>query len=450
MQGKFSTADELMDHLKKQIISHSRGEEIEEYYQNDVNHSNGTSLNEINLGAFSGHAHLNNNLWNVSANRPITSHRKVTGKFIVSTKRLIRKILKWYVGDTFDHQSAFNVSVTKSFNELNNILIVMTSKLNEQELKINQLESKIDEQKTINSELDIKINKKQVMISSYDSKISELNNKVFELAINYRSIQYRYNEILEKIESGNNSSYYENSEKLAIKKESLLQSEQIFDYVSFENQFRGSREDIKNRQKAYLPYFENKENVLDIGCGRGEFLELLLENGITSHGIDLNTDMVEISKRHGLSVEKADAIGYLKNLEDDSLGGIFLGQVIEHMPFEIIIELVSLAFNKLKTDSYLIMETPNPETLAIFNRFFYVDPTHVKPVHPLTAKFIVESRGFTDVNILYSGPVEEELRIPKLFSESINVENVNEINESIDRLNDLLYGNQDYAIIARK
>ncbi|MNP55113.1 hypothetical protein D3C76_1497280 [compost metagenome] len=151
-----------------------------------------------------------------------------------------------------------------------------------------------------------------------------------------------------------------------------------------------------------------------------------------------------------MPVVKQDAINYLEKQEDNSIGGIFLGQVIEHIPFDSIIKLVELAWNKLMPGCYLIMETPNPQTLAIFNRSFYMDPTHVKPVHPLTVQFLTESVGFRESKIIYSGRVEKESALPHVQASLDSIQNIEEINNSIDRLNDLLFGDQDYALIARK
>jgi hypothetical protein len=167
-------------------------------------------------------------------------------------------------------------------------------------------------------------------------------------------------------------------------------------------------------------------------------------------GIDLNEEMVEFCQDRGLPVKYDDAINYLSSVENNHLGGLFLGQVIEHMEFDQITLLVELAYKKLKPGSYLIMETPNPLSLAIYYQFFYVDPTHVKPVHPWTIQYMAESVGFTKTEISYSSPVESHMRLPNLVPFDNSINNVDEFNQGIDRVNNLLFGDQDYALIARK
>jgi 2-polyprenyl-3-methyl-5-hydroxy-6-metoxy-1,4-benzoquinol methylase len=450
----FKTAEELMDHLKKQIIQFSNDLTIdEEFFENSFNSSD--KKDGVDLSRVMYEREGNNLLWNVSAEMPITSHRKnIIGKIIVFGKKVLRKLLRWYVSKTFESQSTFNGSVTRSINELTNVLASINEinkglerTLKAQGVSLEQLQIMLEEQK-LNTE--IGIDQQQVMISQLeiekDDMVAENNKMAVELAILLkRTINYKNIESI--------SMEYPNSKEISEKNmENTLQfsTESKFDYLSFENKFRGSLAEIKNRQTVYVPYFFNQENVLDIGCGRGEFIELLQENNITISGIDLNDEMVEFCQAKGLPVSKQDAIQYLVQAQDNSLGGLFLGQVIEHMHFEQIVNLVELAFQKLKKGSYLIMETPNPLTLAILYRTFYVDPTHVKPIHPLTIQYVVEMAGFTEIELKYSSRVEENWFIPQLSLETDKPNNLIQFNQSLNYVNDLLYGNLDYAIIARK
>lgn len=218
------------------------------------------------------------------------------------------------------------------------------------------------------------------------------------------------------------------------------------DYFDFENSFRGSREHIKKIQKIYLPYFSGKRKVVDLGCGRGEFVELLLENQVGVFGIDMYQPYVEYCKMLSLPVEQGDAICYLKNQRN--LDGIFVGQVVEHLEIEQIIELCQVAYEKLEKGCYLIMETPNPTSLAIYTEAFYEDPSHNKPVHPRTLKYLAEKAGFSEVEILYTESSRMPYSIPAL-DESIG-KNVSQFNQAMRRVSALLYGSQDYALIAKK
>ncbi len=167
-----------------------------------------------------------------------------------------------------------------------------------------------------------------------------------------------------------------------------------FDYAGFADRFRGTEDDIKERQRVYVPYFEGRENILDLGCGRGEFLELLRESGITARGLDVDLDMILLTRDKGLDVVREDAFTYLETLPDGSVGGIFAAQIIEHLEPRRIIELVKLCYRKLAVGAPLLLETPNPSCLLVFADSFYKDPTHVQPLHADMMHFIFESIGF--------------------------------------------------------
>ena len=220
-----------------------------------------------------------------------------------------------------------------------------------------------------------------------------------------------------------------------------------FDYSGFEERFRGSEEEIKERQRIYVSYFEGRDDVVDIGCGRGEFLELMRESGIRARGVDLDLDMILLCREKGLDVSADDAFVYLGALPDHSLGGIFAAQVIEHLHPLRVIELVNLCHRKLGPGGVLILETPNPKCLMVFADTFYKDPSHVQPAHPDTMQFLFEALNFHQVELRFLGPVDPFMRIPLLQVPGADLER---FNEGIDRLNTLLFGFQEYAVIGRK
>lgn len=182
-------------------------------------------------------------------------------------------------------------------------------------------------------------------------------------------------------------------------------STQPFDYFMFEHSNRGSIADIKHRQSKYLNLFLGRQNVLDLGCGRGEFLDLLSENGVPATGVDNNLDMVDFCLERGLRVIHADMFEYLESLPDASLDGIFSAQVVEHISPEQIIKLTQLCGRKLMPQAVLVVETVNtncPEALSNF----YLDPTHVRPVPAKMLQFIYEQGPFKFQNWMFSAPVE--------------------------------------------
>ncbi|MFN4258884.1 MAG: class I SAM-dependent methyltransferase [Gemmataceae bacterium] len=176
------------------------------------------------------------------------------------------------------------------------------------------------------------------------------------------------------------------------------------DYVMFTNQYRGSRELIRRRQQVYLPYFLEQGPVLDIGCGRGEFLEMLTEARIPVVGIDCNPEMIAYCQEKGFPAVRAEALEYLNQITDSSLGGIFLAQVVEHMPAEDVFHLMGRCWSKLRPGGVLVIETVNPTCPAAYGNF-HLDPTHIRPVHPELLRFFYRNHGFTVVEFVLSSPV---------------------------------------------
>jgi O-antigen chain-terminating methyltransferase len=223
-------------------------------------------------------------------------------------------------------------------------------------------------------------------------------------------------------------------------------------YFLFEERFRGSREDIKQRQFTFIPYFENCSNVLDIGCGRGEFLEILRSKGIGGTGVDIDEDMIAYCKSLELTAVLSDAIRYIQDLEDNSLDGIFIDQVVEHLEPDYLIRLLALCQRKLKCGCSIIVETVNPLSFFSFANFF-IDLTHKHPVHPQTLHFLLDSNGFRDIEVKYLAPVTKESKLQPLpvpdGPEGSRV-SIEIYNQNIGMLNNILFGPQDYAMIGKK
>jgi len=229
---------------------------------------------------------------------------------------------------------------------------------------------------------------------------------------------------------------------------SEIKKEFEFDYFVFEDQYRGDESDIRQRQQAYVEYFRGRDNVVDIGCGRGEFLEILRDNGISARGVELGIDPYLLCKEKGLDVIQQDLFEFLESTPDESLGGIFSAQVIEHMTASDQLRYVSLAYRKTKPGSPVIFETINPQCVYALVRNFFLDPTHVRPVHPETLKFAMESAKFRHVELRFSGPASY-LQIPHLVLDG-DSDALQQFNSGIERLNELLYGYQDYAAVGWK
>ena len=213
-------------------------------------------------------------------------------------------------------------------------------------------------------------------------------------------------------------------------------------YLSFEDDYRGTREEIKDRVRVYLPHLAEAgigqdAAVLDLGCGRGEWLEVLTEAGFQVRGIDRNRAMVSMCRERGLQVEETDAIQYLRSQPDASLGLITGFHILEHLPLPVLINLLDETVRTLKPGGLAIFETPNPRNVLVSTHTFYLDPTHCHPLPSMLLQFLAEARGMGEIKIIDLHPYPESMRL----QESTAVEK---------RFNTYFYGPQDYAILGKK
>jgi SAM-dependent methyltransferase len=228
-----------------------------------------------------------------------------------------------------------------------------------------------------------------------------------------------------------------------------------FKYLSFEDEFRGSQVEIRRRLTEYIPKFSGLRDVLDIGCGRGEFLELLREAGISARGLDINHEMVEASRARGLDVTEGDALSYVANLPDNSLGGLFASQVVEHLDPTYLARLLETAAHKIRSGGLIVLETINPACWTAFFESYLRDLTHVRPLHPETLKHLVRVSGFQAVDLEYKSPVPEWDRLrttPKPAGDlaPAMADLIDAFNEDMTKLNGRMFTFQDYAVIGRK
>lgn len=208
-----------------------------------------------------------------------------------------------------------------------------------------------------------------------------------------------------------------------------------FDYSRFAEKFRGPEEYVRKEQEQYADVFRYCKNVLDIGCGRGEFLERMRGLQVSARGIDLSPESVALCRSKGLEAEIADLYSYLPSLEDESLGGVFCSQVVEHLPPDRLPEMIRLIAAKLVRGGVVAIETPNPECLAIFATHFYLDPTHTRPVPPALLAFYLEEFGI--------GRLETRRLSPA-------IESMPSVGELPEGFRQAFFGGLDYVIIGRK
>lgn len=217
-----------------------------------------------------------------------------------------------------------------------------------------------------------------------------------------------------------------------------------YDNTRFEDAFRGSRQEMLDQYGDLAARFDGCSPVLDIGCGRGEFVELLIGRDIDATGIEIDRALVESVRAAGLPVQHGDGVVALANVDDGSLGGLSLIQVIEHLSSQQAVDLVALAAAKLRPGGKVVIETVNPQSLYVFAHAFFLDPTHSKPVHPAYLTFLFREAGFAEVDIDWrSPPPQEEVLVAPASGGGEGSENVR-------RLNQLLFAPQDYALVATR
>ncbi|SFS84566.1 class I SAM-dependent methyltransferase [Paenibacillus sp. 453mf] len=486
---------EIISKMKKELNKHNITEKLHEVSLSKVE-NNYTPESTLDLRALHEKVDILNRSWNTNPEFNITSHRKYLGPIIVKGKKLIRKLLRWYINPYASGQNEFNANLTRTVNELFSQYMTVCKQFELNEANYSSIQAELE-----NKNEQIRLLKAQVyelsekykndqredqagiananaLYREMDDKLtavkeelteikgtlynklshieqlnqSHLDAELITLKQTTRVANERLRRIERKLRSVQTDDYGHN--ELVTAKDQYKEESQStgldFDYYLFEEYFRGSREEIIERQKQYLPYFSQASNVLDLGCGRGEFTELMWQQNINVVSIDIDDDMVEYCRERGFNIKKADLISYLQSLEDNSVEGIFLGQVIEHMKPEDIINMVKLAYKKLKPNCWLIAETPNPRSLSIFAQSFYLDLTHNKPIHPFTAQFIWESEGFREVEVNYFSPNNPIVQLPSLSIPTMDPEALTRFNTGLQHWNEVVFGNQDYFVAGKK
>ena len=354
-------------------------------------------------------------------NYQIHSHRPYAGKILVKSRELVHGEVQRYMDPTISKQVEFNRNVSA-------ILCHIVPRMESTRKNL------VDARMEIQSQIDA-IRKE--MDQTMDKKIDGLMGEIKEDIENKAWLA----SILDRRKASHIVPDNGQSTDLGI------------NYFLFEERFRGSREDIKEKQQGFVRFFSQCRNVLDIGCGRGEFLELLKENRVDAKGIDIDPDMVGYCASKGLNVELKDAVSYLETIEDKTLDGIFLDQVVEHLEPEYLTKLLGLCYTKLNYGYFIILETVNPLSLFSFINF-YIDMTHMKPLHPDTLKFLLTAVGFRDIEAQFFAPIADEVRLKRLESKNEATDeakrNVEIYNQNTDILNNILFGPQDYAIMGKK
>jgi 2-polyprenyl-3-methyl-5-hydroxy-6-metoxy-1,4-benzoquinol methylase len=406
----------------------------------------------------------------------ITSHRPgLIGKIIVKVKR---KILAWFwdslLKDYFTKEREFQANVVRLFNnftryvderdasnfwELIRKIDVDVSKA------LERIERIADEhgaalrmsEKRLNQEFFSALKATEMRVAELAGLLAQQQAQVKTLDSVTSGLEGIISRAASGASSGTDQGSTASGYKLEVKTESLTQGlgSKDYSYLMLENRFRGAESEILARQQFYAEYFASAPvggSVLDVGCGRGELLEVLSQRAISAYGIDLDTAMIELCREKKLNVQEADVLEHLRALEDRTLSGLIALQVVEHLTMPQLKELFILCTCKLKTGSRVIFETINPRSLLALSSNYFRDPTHVWPLHPDTLAYLMSLNGLRVIETRMLAPVAasaclHEIPVSTHLSEAQRIQ-TELINSNIRQLNALIYGEQDYCVVA--
>jgi len=395
----------------------------------------------------------------------------VANSLVQAWKRLVARVLDWHVREQveFNRQSVACIDAAiEAMNDFNRALVAMGNRLAAQEKVGEELKDIRNHWADWRFEWEHKLQQNEVQfLRSVADLQGGFQHRVTLMDANYRdALRGQHTEFtgaLERFSLDIQQRLWADVERIRLDYEHLIYSELKtarqrtaigagsvaaaprheagavpplgFDYGRFAERFRGTEEYVKAAQQFYLPYFRACRNVLDIGCGRGEFLEMMQAAGIPAKGIDLSQESVATCRHKTLDAEVADLFVYLENLPEASLDGIFCSQVVEHLPPERLPEMIRLCASRLQRHGVVAIETPNPECLAIFATHFYLDPTHRRPVpHPLLA-FYLDEFGVGRLEVRKLSPAVESMPSVKSLPEEFR---------------EAFFGGLDYAILGKK
>lgn len=370
-------------------------------------------------------------LWRQDRRFPVRSHRGVLGRLLVWFKKLLRPLVQVPQNDLWERQRVFNQILLEHLQRLEGL---------RHEDRLSHLEGFLSRGVS------------EIMAHN-DALFARVDQKVDRQEREVRDLTASLGAALAVVEGAATGVPEAETEAL----ETLSRAREEHAYLELEQRYRGTEGEIRQRLERYLPYFEPAEDlagpVLDLGCGRGEALELLRDHGVPARGVDSSARMVEHCRRRGLEAEVGDLFELLGGLEEGSLGGVVSFHVIEHLPARELDRLVRLAHRALAPGGVLILETPNPLSLVAGARNFWLDPTHRRPVHPESLRLLYELAGFGDLETLELRPFPQEQRLPELdlgrLPEDLHPL-ADQVNRLRDRLDELLYGAQDFAVVGRR
>jgi O-antigen chain-terminating methyltransferase len=220
--------------------------------------------------------------------------------------------------------------------------------------------------------------------------------------------------------------------------------------IAFEARFRGPRAEVARRLSEYVDRFRDCVPVVDLGSGRGEFLDALRAAGLPARGVEDNASAARECRERGLDVVEGDLVGFLRAQPDGSLGGVFASRMAEHLSPPVLDALLAESHRVLRPGGLLLLETVNPRSVVGLLEVFNRDLTHERPLHPDTLSFLAAAAGFTDVRVEMRSPVPPDAQLQPVPADGLPPRAAEVLNQNLARLNALLYGSLEYALVARR
>jgi SAM-dependent methyltransferase len=371
-------------------------------------------------------------LWSGDHEFPVRSHRGFLGRLIVLWKRLVRPLVKTPQNELWERQRTYNLILLEH-------LIRNEEHRGDHRRRLEYLEA-------LNSEGIHEIMRhNDALFARADQKVDRYRREV-------RDLLGSLGAALSVVKSAAPQAMETPSPAV----ETVARAHEEHGYLELERRYRGTEEEIRERITAYLPWLQSLpagSSVLDLGCGRGETLALLRDHGIAARGVDSSARMVALCRERGLEASEGDLFATLESLAEASLGAVVSFHVIEHLPGAALDRLVRLAWRALKPGGVLILETPNPLSLIVAARNFWLDPTHIRPVHPDSLKLMYELAGFDPVERLDLRPFPAPERLPEIDLAKLPEEQrqlADKVNRLRDRIDELLFGYQDFGMVGQK
>ena len=387
---------------------------------------NGHRIQSFDDAALMESLHESNACYDKNLPGQAASERVVSGPFVAWLKRLVKRLTSWYVEPALDQQRAFNASITRTVNEMKQYM---------DHVQINE---------------DILSTILHRDLALFRANVLFLNNYLERRMVDFENelIVLRTNQVEPAPavpDRGGNGGGNADDVMAAI------------DVLTLEQRVHGSPRMVKDRQRVYLPYFVGCGNVLAIGCGRGEILQLFAQEGITARGTETNPTLVDYCKDNGLDVLLVDPVEYLLALEDSSLDGLVLSRFAGHEPPSRLVGMLTLCRKKLAPDAALVIETPNPFSLYAVASYALESSEQAHPLHPETLKQLCLSYGFSQPEVMFLNPLPPEEHLDELelvssgaLLDARQQELFHQVNENFGKLNRILFSHRDYAVVTRR